>query len=721
MQRSHTVDVQQEYKRWNEAHEHMTDAPPSEGHPYIQHALSLLDLLEPIAELHPIAKATVGCFKQLVSFERDRRENDARVAGVILAQTAMMRVLLDLDDITSRQHATTLRAMEELPKMLLAVRDDITICHNNIDTYYKEHRLVKFCKAKDWKARMLEFVETFDRHRIELHQALSLQVASDVNDLVSKMDLLLGRLFSPREPWELVVSSKIRELDTNGQADWKEDTQILRSLAIATGDPSVKWHASSDLVEATKLELQLDQIKEDLHLSIDVLSQRNTELFELKLKLHTEQLERAILHSARFVISSLSGPHDRLEHEDLRNLWKDMNWMFCIETKVFGIALFEYYLDLYSNGVFTSGFDTGLWMPKFNPVHRYKSGAFKHPQAWTLLYLFLYADKISKAIDSDNSGFIRISEANVFTSQIPVGWTLPQWCAYLVEGQFHEHVIYRKRLLHIRNLLQELHAEILPGNRFASFGFVVMIGAKLLHYLVLEPREPANRSQVTIAPELHELVKAKILAQDAKFREMLQSIKWTIEDKSTIEVLSSGRPLETYILPLLLVLMEFWLDLHHLCKSEVLDYKEWFRPFSGIAALRSMSETHIKSLEKKFEADKDKDSKELRTYHRGIWALLQKTYAPGLSLTKEGDDVKLVLLVKGDYDDFYADMDFIEEFPLPELTGSLLQRRYSTWDEYKKDKDPSMLPEKQPLTWHPIDDDINTKYPNYFADLPRSG
>lgn len=51
------VDVQREYERWDQAHRKMTDAPPAEGHRYIQHALSLLDLLEPIAELHPIAKS----------------------------------------------------------------------------------------------------------------------------------------------------------------------------------------------------------------------------------------------------------------------------------------------------------------------------------------------------------------------------------------------------------------------------------------------------------------------------------------------------------------------------------------------------------------------------------------------------------------------------------------------------------------------------------------
>lgn len=45
--------------------------------------------------------------------------------------------------------------------------------------------------------------------------------------------------------------------------------------------------------------------------------------------------------------------------------------------------------------------------------------------------------------------------------------------------------------------------------------------------------------------------------------------------------------------------MEFWLDLHCLSKSEVLDLKEWIGPYLGILALRSMTEAHIKSLQSK--------------------------------------------------------------------------------------------------------------------------
>lgn len=164
---------------------------------------------------------------------------------------------------------------------------------------------------------MLEFIGIFDKHRVLLHQALSLQVASDVSNLVTKMDLLLGHLFSPHEPWELDVTAQIRTITmAKPGVSWIDDPHTVQTLAIATADSSVNLKAHpSDIIENTKIGVQLGALKEDLQLSLDVLCSRNAELFELKLRLHAERLEKAILHSARFVITSLSGPHDRLEHE----------------------------------------------------------------------------------------------------------------------------------------------------------------------------------------------------------------------------------------------------------------------------------------------------------------------------------------------------------------------------------------------------------------------
>jgi hypothetical protein len=61
-------------------------------------------------------------------------------------------------------------------------------------------------------------------------------------------------------------------------------------------------------------------------------------------------------------------------------------------------------------------------------------GVLNHIDAWTLDPIARYKERIISAIDCDGSGFIRISEINAFTDQMPEGWSLPQWCAYAALG-----------------------------------------------------------------------------------------------------------------------------------------------------------------------------------------------------------------------------------------------------------------------------------------------
>lgn len=69
-----------------------------------------------------------------------------------------------------------------------------------------------------------------------------------------------------------------------------------------------------------------------------------------------------------------------------------------------------------------------------------------------------------------------------------------------------------------------------------------------LHYLVLQPRTQEEKHddslRVPVAPELHDLVKQKMLDQDARLRTKLDLIKWSIRDESTIQVLFGKQPLE---------------------------------------------------------------------------------------------------------------------------------------------------------------------------------
>jgi hypothetical protein len=170
---------------------------------------------------------------------------------------------------------------------------------------------------------MLAYIADFEGYRVRLHQTLSVQVASGVSDLVTKMDTLLSRLFAPREPWEIETARRLDALRTpDANHQWVKDPQTLQALILATGDNEMSFSSNSDSTQDammpmlnTRMDLQLERLKEDLQLSLDVLCDKNRDLFNLQLRLHTERLEQAIMLSARMVIRTLEGPHDRLENE----------------------------------------------------------------------------------------------------------------------------------------------------------------------------------------------------------------------------------------------------------------------------------------------------------------------------------------------------------------------------------------------------------------------
>ncbi|KAH9481752.1 hypothetical protein JR316_0006279 [Psilocybe cubensis] len=366
-ERQVTVDdfLDREFKQWEKAHVKMKDAPPPDGHDYLKHANNLLALLEAVGvpDINPSAKLVMTSFKAAVAFEQDRRENDARVTAVFLAQTDVMRVLLDVDGLSNkrrnRSNTEMLRSEATLNDILLAVQKEI--------------------KA----------------FRLELQQTLSIQVASNVEDLVAKMDTVLSRFFTPKSDWEKNLDVKTRNLGS--PSTWIQNTSTLQSLISDTNDPSMPLPApayedsSASMSMSFGTEMQLSNIKKELQLSVDDLCDKNMDMFELKLSFHTQQMEKAIADSAILVIQSLSGPCDRvvnevsncffhivlglidyiqglapivegdgksiMAHHSIVHTNQVQDWIFCVENKFFISALFEFYLDRFS---------TNRHIPAFN-------------------------------------------------------------------------------------------------------------------------------------------------------------------------------------------------------------------------------------------------------------------------------------------------------------------------------------------------------------------
>ncbi|KAH9481747.1 hypothetical protein JR316_0006274 [Psilocybe cubensis] len=715
--------LENEYKQWQKVHTKMKETPPADGRDYLKHANNLLALLEGVSELHPIAKAVVVSFKTAVMFEQDRRENDARVTAVFLAQTDMMRVLLDVDDLSTRRQnrwpdAENVRTTAKLGLILANMEKEIKSCGNSIDTYYKESRFVKFWKAQDWKKRMLGHIAEFTEFRVQLQTTLQVQVAVGVEDLVLKMDVVLTHFFTPKADWEKNLDKKTRSLGP--PSAWINDPAILQSLISETKDPAFSFApaagssgdkgkdvdkpAEGSKVKDTEkakidfaIDAQLAKIKKELELSLDILCERNKDMFEVKLSFHTKQLEQSIANSAQLVIKSLSGPYDRLVHEDLRHLWKEMaslfNWIFCVENKFFVSAVFEFYLDRFSGKKHVDKPDGEQHQedsdteekqivkygsaPKFSFLSRL--GSINHPDSWTLEYIAAYGENITQAIDNDNSGFIRISEANAFSQAIPKGWNLPQWCAYCAAGWAYENRIYRTRINKILSTLTEMQAKVLGTNRGYLVDYTTFFFDTICHAFA---REPVGQRTPSTTQELRELVKQKVFEQDEIYRGHLQSLKWTLEDEATIHLIYGKKEPEKYILQLCTLVLEQTLALARKCTTVTVDIREWARLSTTFQLLRKITANHINELKARFE---DTSSEAFNSYYGGMWTYFS-VYVP-YSFEE--------LL------DAYSELSIHDDFPMSKITAESAYLQYPPWEEHVKTLDRHAIPPLIPRAWDP--------------------
>lgn len=104
-----------------------------------------------------------------------------------------------------------------------------------------------------------------------------------------------------------------------------------------------------------------------------------------------------------------------------------------MKARHFVVALHDYYTDRLSGVAPT---------PAADEVEDPVQAAGTHSDTlerdkWCLEYLSVrYVPDILAAVDEDASGFIRINEANEFTSSKPKDWSFPQWLAFWAIGMF---------------------------------------------------------------------------------------------------------------------------------------------------------------------------------------------------------------------------------------------------------------------------------------------
>ncbi|KAF8993543.1 hypothetical protein BDQ17DRAFT_1331622 [Cyathus striatus] len=447
-------ELEQELAQWD--NKYPTFGQPSRSTKFIGYGLTLLKLLKGPAGLHPALNAISVTFQSILSLAQESKENDQRVSGVFHAKIDMLLVIADWVNQTNK---------------------DITEAAQAIEVYRGQCHFVHFFKAEDWKKRFKEFADGFRHRKSELQ--LDLQITTSVQ--IENID-------------RTVEEIKQRE----GNMEKKIDALLY---AFTDHDARLVERAATLKIRQPLASVPVAEIDDQVLV----------ELIAIAGGPGTKGLDPKLLGPRDSADYYKAGGEENEESKRRQRLY-DEGWMFCVESKIFVIALFEYYLDKFSaRRRIRPGLRAGTSVISPTILTQIAYGSISdyisHPDAWTLEYFIKYVKYICQEVDTDYSGFIRISEANEFTENArALGVSLPQWCAYCATGWRYELQIYQARIYSLLEHIIYQQLVACPENRvYLSY----VCNGYLIGDLKALVRGPLNSSW-TVSDQLEELVNKKL-------------------------------------------------------------------------------------------------------------------------------------------------------------------------------------------------------------------
>ncbi|ESK93009.1 hypothetical protein Moror_8912 [Moniliophthora roreri MCA 2997] len=404
------------------------------GKEYIQSLLApckdAVAVLELVSQIHPAVTVVVGVFKVVIQLEMDRQENDRRIAALYFQMADLLLVLSYLGPVFEENDA--LKAT--LTKQVTIVSETINGFGNFCDVYYKHRSIVRTILSSKYKGKLVEFAERFSGQKKQLQSLVSHKSAVSVSKIKGKLEGVAGKIdkvlhiIESQNPKEKEIAELIRKY--GGEAVVINNDEALDKIAMSMG------------------ETLTSSIKYNLRSGLDSALRSNVSLYELKVEATGRKIKDAVDQSTEAILLKLdAGPHDFIEDEDIRTVWKEMQWRQTCKVRHFVDAINHYYARRFAIYQLTYG----------EP----------HPEKWTLEFMsrIIFYPAIGDAIDDDGSGFVSIYEVNRFFRRKPEGWKSSEWIAYWGIGWYRNAITYKKRCLQLLKYLENSEKTIHPDNR----------------------------------------------------------------------------------------------------------------------------------------------------------------------------------------------------------------------------------------------------------------
>ncbi|KAI0644515.1 hypothetical protein C8Q79DRAFT_777424 [Trametes meyenii] len=527
----------------------------------------VLKALDEVANIHPFIKIAVGAFRVVVELDAKRRDNEKKITVIFVEMKDMMVALLQLrevkDDDVPGPGGTTIKA--RLQTLIERTADDIKACANACDTYSKKKLLVKVIKSSSWDDKFKSFLTLFADRKKAFSFALDVHVGKAVDDANRKLDAVDVKLSAILECFSTLVSLDQQQLQNmvNSRgglgAVLQDDSALVTLLKFkSSSSPGGPKGANSQLdKEESDPQAALKSLKEDLIESADIAMQKNMDMFDRKFAMQqrrlADEMKGLVRHESDRVIDSvLSGPHDRIKDRDIHELWKEMRWRGHVKARHCILALRDFYLQQTND-----------------PENPTAAAGARKDDNWAIEYINVnYVSAIAEAFDDDASGFITISEVNMFTSSRPQGWSLLHWLAYWATGWRMASTLYVRKIQDLFAQMFAMVPHIRSENKKFAYDYLEEIWDSVTLYT--QSFDCAEEND-----ELWARFEEYVAAEEVRLENNLDAVNYYIDDPATLLLITGPGRIERFFLPLLYLLVRRHLDIFRLAhRRAVLDSHE---------------------------------------------------------------------------------------------------------------------------------------------------
>ncbi|KAJ7048906.1 hypothetical protein C8F01DRAFT_799583 [Mycena amicta] len=576
--------------------------------------------LDILSTLHPFVGVAALAFKGVIALDLARRQNNKKVIAIQVQMQDMTVVLFQLRDIRDPEDigpdGTKLAA--RLRGIIVSIADSITECGTACDIYLKKGFLSKTLKSKIYEDQLTAYVQMFDDNKKKLEFELTGHTARGVDEANQKLDnqntnlnLILVRM---EELFRKLDTSRERDvrafIETNKGARACVENEATLSKLLAMGGEKLEGYdpaqpSRADLASAQKL------LSKELAENVNEVVMHSMDGFARKMKMQGKEL-------ADTIINALSDKSTkRIRDPDLKVLWEQQGWKASVEARNFVLALNDYYADKFDMAA-----EAGTRPPSpTSPVHDLSAA---EDDRWTLAYInAAHIQPISEAVDDDGSGFVSSKEANLFATQRPQKWSLPQWTAFWAAGWHPIVTWYKNQIYKLLQTMNNLVQQVLPTNRnYAAMYY----GGSTIDQIELLLRSTRSASDTVLSdPDLHPLVLEFKDAEEVKLKARLESLLYQVDDSTAIALLTHRRRIERYVYPLLYLLLQRHYDILRLACIHTLEKAEFRSMATSLATVFTAVDDRIKVLAAIFKSNSVDVKERLGYCSFGMFQMLHST------------------------------------------------------------------------------------------------